>query len=216
MSEQRASGETAVGGASYDAETAAFVERFASDLVEAGMQRMAARVFACLLASPESALSATQLAERLQVSPAAISGAVRYLAQMALLGRERQPGSRRELYRLHHEVWFEAMTRREVLLDRWMGTIRTGIHAVGEESPAHRRLTETEEFLAYLRHEFADIFRRWRSRGSGVEGSPVEDAGEADPAGAAEEAGGGTAGNGSPETTEDAAGETGGKPGGRA
>src|SRR5690606_26239492 len=94
-------------GQEYGPETAAFVERFASDMTEAGMQRMAARVFACLMTAPGAVLSAAELAERLRVSPAAVSGAVRYLSQIHLVSRERQPGSRRELYRLHPDVWYE-------------------------------------------------------------------------------------------------------------
>ena len=47
------------------------------------MQRMPARVFAALLASDDGALTSAELGEQLQVSPAAVSGAVRYLAQVS-------------------------------------------------------------------------------------------------------------------------------------
>lgn len=86
----------------YDATASTFVERFAADMTEAGMQRMGARVFACLLASDDGALTSARLAERLRISPAAVSGAVRYLAQVRLVSREREPGSRRE-HRKSHE-----------------------------------------------------------------------------------------------------------------
>lgn len=69
----------------YAEKISPFVERFAADLTEAGMQRMASRVFACLLASEEGALTSAELSERLQASPAAISGAVRYLAQVNMI-----------------------------------------------------------------------------------------------------------------------------------
>ena len=62
--------------------TLRFVEDFALLLVDAGVPRMPARVFACVLADDAGALTAGELAERLQVSPAAISGAVRWLTQM--------------------------------------------------------------------------------------------------------------------------------------
>ena len=58
-----------------------FVEHFALLLDEAGVPRMPARVFAAILADDAGRLTAGELAERLQVSPAAISGAVRYLTQ---------------------------------------------------------------------------------------------------------------------------------------
>ncbi|GAA3092083.1 hypothetical protein GCM10020254_41410 [Streptomyces goshikiensis] len=51
-----------------------FVERFAAQLTEAGMQRMAARVFAQLLASDGGAMTSAELSEALRISPAAVSG----------------------------------------------------------------------------------------------------------------------------------------------
>lgn len=80
-------------------EVMTFVERFAAEVVKAGTQRMPARVFAALPASEEGALSSAEPGERLQVSPAAVSGAVRHLAQVGMLVREREPGSRRDRYR---------------------------------------------------------------------------------------------------------------------
>src|SRR5438067_1988526 len=86
-----------------------FVERFAAQLVDAGMPRMPSRVFACLLASETGVLTSAELGERLQISPAAVSGAVRYLSQVNMLSREREPGSRRDRYRVHSDQWYEAL-----------------------------------------------------------------------------------------------------------
>src|SRR5215469_5719087 len=72
-----------------------FVERFAAGLVEAGMPAMPARVFSALLATDSGRLTAAELATQLDASPAAISGAVRYLALVGMIGRERVPGPRR-------------------------------------------------------------------------------------------------------------------------
>jgi ABC-2 type transport system ATP-binding protein len=62
-----------------------FIEGFAAALADGGVPRMPARVFAALLATDSGRLTAAELGERLQVSPAAISGAVRYLTQVALV-----------------------------------------------------------------------------------------------------------------------------------
>lgn len=141
-----------------------FVERFAAELVEAGMQRMAARVFAALLASETGALSAAELSERLQASPAAVSGAVRYLAQVGLLTREREPGSRRERYRVHSDQWYETFTRRDQILTRWENTLRFGIDALGPDSAAGHRIAETAAFFDFLQKELVDMMDRWRER----------------------------------------------------
>jgi DNA-binding transcriptional regulator GbsR (MarR family) len=144
-----------------DEAVSAFVERFAGDLTEAGLQRMASRVFACLLASDSGALSSAELADRLQVSPAAISGAVRYLGQVHMVSRERLPGSRRERYRVHADIWYEAITNREAIISRWLNTLKTGVDAVGRETPAGQRLTETAAFFEFMRAESAFLMERW-------------------------------------------------------
>ncbi|UGY92726.1 GbsR/MarR family transcriptional regulator [Streptomyces gobiensis] len=159
----------------YDEAVSAFVERFAADLTEAGMQRMASRVFACLLASDSGALSSAELAERLQISPAAVSGAVRYLAQVHMVTRERVPGSRRERYRVHADVWYEALTNRDAVIGRWMSTFKAGIDALGPDTPAGHRLAETAEFFEFMRKELSSLMERWHQhrleqRGSSAPG----------------------------------------------
>ena len=143
---------------------ARFVERFGSVLEEGGVPRMPARVFAALLATDSGRLTAAELAERLQISPAAVSGAVRYLIQTSLIAREREPGSRRDVYRLHNDVWYEAIVNREPLLRRWQREIEQGVEAVGAGSPAGRRLAETAEFFAFLQAEMPALLERWRAQ----------------------------------------------------
>jgi DNA-binding transcriptional ArsR family regulator len=144
-------------------EVMTFVERFAAEMVEGGMQRMPARVFSALLASEEGALTSLELGEQLQVSPAAVSGAVRYLAQVGLLARERDPGSRRERYRLHDDHWYETFTRRDSMLIRWESILRSGVDSLGPDTGAGRRLAESAEFFQFLQKEFSGMMERWRA-----------------------------------------------------
>ncbi|GEC06320.1 MarR family transcriptional regulator [Streptomyces spinoverrucosus] len=140
-----------------------FVEHFAAQLVEAGMPRMPSRVFAALLASDAGALTSAELGEQLQISPAAVSGAVRYLAQVHMVSREREPGSRRERYRVHGDQWYEALTNREAVLKRWEDALRDGVDSLGADTPAGRRLAETLAFFEYLEGELASLMERWRA-----------------------------------------------------
>ena len=78
-------------------------------LDEGGVPRMPARVFAALLATDSGRLTAAELAEQLQISPAAVSGAVRYLIRSASSAASASPGSRRDVYRLHDDLWYEAI-----------------------------------------------------------------------------------------------------------
>ncbi|MFJ3663257.1 GbsR/MarR family transcriptional regulator [Streptomyces sp. NPDC090119] len=140
-----------------------FVERFAAQLVEAGMPRMPARVFAALLSSDTGTLTSAELGELLRISPAAVSGAVRYLSQVHLVSREREPGSRRERYRVHSDQWHEALTSREAIIKRWEDALRDGITSLGPETPAGRRLADTLEFFEFIEEDLAGIMERWRA-----------------------------------------------------
>ncbi|WP_406862232.1 MarR family transcriptional regulator [Streptomyces sp. HUAS MG47] len=144
-------------------EVARFVERFAAELTEAGMQRMAARVFAALLASESGSLTSAELAERLQISPAAVSGAIRYLTQVSMVGRERDPGTRRDRYVLHHELWYEAFTRRDQILIRWEKVLRDGSEILGTDTAAGARVAETAEFFEFVQKEMLGMLARWRA-----------------------------------------------------
>ena len=145
-------------------EVGRFIERFAGVLVEGGMPRMPARVFTALLASDSGRLTAAELAEALKVSPAAVSGAVRYLVQTQLVEREREPGSRRDVYRLGDDPWYEAVYRREALVSRWQRALSEGAAAVGEDTPAGHRLQDSASFFAFLAEELPGLLARWRER----------------------------------------------------
>jgi DNA-binding transcriptional regulator GbsR (MarR family) len=139
-----------------------FVERCALTLTEAGVPRMPARVFVALLVSDDGRRTAAELAEMLKVSPAAVSNAVRYLQQVRMAVREREPGERRDHYRLYNDTWYEAVTQREEMLRRWQEDMRDGIQAVGADTPAGRRLEETRRFYAFLLDEMPQLMERWR------------------------------------------------------
>jgi DNA-binding transcriptional regulator GbsR (MarR family) len=147
-------------------EVSRFIERFASVLVEGGMPRMPARAFAALLATDSGRLTAAELAEILQVSPAAISGAIRYLTQVSLITREREPGSRKDVYLLHDDQWYEAVVRREPLLNRWQRAVLDGIDAVGPDTLAGARLRDTADFFEFLATEMPALLTRWRQQRS--------------------------------------------------
>ncbi|MGX9887504.1 GbsR/MarR family transcriptional regulator [Streptomyces sp. NPDC002276] len=139
-----------------------FVESFAAQLVEAGMQRMPARVFAALLSSDDGAMTSAELGEQLRISPAGVSGAVRYLAQTHMVSREREPGSRRERYVVHGDQWYEALTNREALIKRWEGALREGVSSLGADTPAGRRMAETLAFFEFVEGEIVAMMERWR------------------------------------------------------
>ena len=140
-----------------------FVERFALTFSEAGVPRMPARVFVTLITSDGGRLTAAELAQKLRVSPAAVSNAVRYLQQVRLVEREREPGERRDHYRVHSDTWYENVMQRDELLVRWQEDLREGIRAVGPDTPAGKRLEENRQFYAFLHGELPRVMEKWRA-----------------------------------------------------
>ncbi len=157
-----------------DKALAGFVERFAAVLTQSGFPRMPARVFAALLATDSGRLTAAELAKLLRVSPAAISGAVRYLVQVNLASREAEPGSRREHYRVHSEVWYEAIARKDQVLDRCEQSLREGIDVVGRDTPAGARIAETLAFFEFLQRELPALMEKWRAQKATIRSSRIK------------------------------------------
>ncbi|MFJ6442779.1 GbsR/MarR family transcriptional regulator [Streptomyces sp. NPDC091649] len=153
--------ESRADGSDDEAAASRFVERFAAQLVQAGMPRMPSRVFAALLVSERGALTSAELGERLKISPAAVSGAVRYLAQVNMVSREREPGSRRERYRVQSEQWYNALLERDAILKNWQATMREGVDHFGLDTPQGRRINTSLEFFRFLDKEFGSLMQRW-------------------------------------------------------
>lgn len=145
----------------HDASLLRFIERFALDLTASGMSRMPARVFAGLMVTESGELTAAEIAEQLRISPASVSNAVRYLEQIGLIVRDREPGSRRDHYRVDHEIWHQVFSRRDDLLTSWAARMSEGIDLVGADSAAGERLAETRDFFEFLRDELARVTKRW-------------------------------------------------------
>jgi DNA-binding transcriptional regulator GbsR (MarR family) len=140
------------------------VERFGQTLEGAGMPRMAARVFAYVLAEDREAYTARELADGLQVSPAAISGAVGYLVRSRLLIKERAPGRRGDLFRVtERDVWSTIMAAQVPLVEHFVTAVDEAITILGDDGPGVRRMRETRDFFAFLEQDLAGLTERWRA-----------------------------------------------------
>jgi predicted transcriptional regulator len=146
-----------------------FVEDFASALIEMGVPRMPARIFSALLTSDPGRLTAAELADRLRASPAAVSGAVRYLIQVGLVRREGEPGSRRHYYRVPDNVWDEVIRIRDRLVTRWTGVLRQGVEILGAETPAGARVAESVRYFEFVGSELPLVIARWRESRAAVD-----------------------------------------------
>lgn len=141
---------------------AGFRERFAQIMVESGMPRMAARVYAALLVTESGRLSAAELADRLGVGASAISGAVKYLSQVRLVERGREPGARHDFFRIHEHTWSHFITQSDPVLVQVQAGADEGVALFGPDSPAGRRLEETSRFFAFIREEIKQSMAKWQ------------------------------------------------------
>ena len=138
-----------------------FIQRFASLLADAGMPRMPARIFVALLTADTSRLTAEELAGLLKVSPAAVSGGVRYLIQVGLVSRETEPGSRRHVYVMPDNVWHEVLRVRDGIMMRWADAMRGGAEVLGAGTPAGTRLAESAMYFEFVSKELPLLLDRW-------------------------------------------------------
>jgi DNA-binding transcriptional regulator GbsR (MarR family) len=144
-----------------------FVERISRFLADWGFPPMAARVLITMTVSEEDAVTAADLAEQLGVSPAAISGAVRFLTQMGMVRRDPVPGSRRDLYRMVSDDWWELTLTKGNLFKVMADMVEEGIAAVGPETRAGQTMTEMHDYFAFLNAELPLLVDKWRAqRGS--------------------------------------------------
>lgn len=131
-----------------------FEEAFTTVMMQSGMPKMMARVMVALLMTDAGSLTASELAERLQVSPATISKAIAFLDGQALLRRERD-ARRRERYVIDDGLWYQSMIASVQSLGRQVEVTRQGVGVLGPGTPAAVRLENIARFLDYVGESLA-------------------------------------------------------------
>jgi DNA-binding transcriptional regulator GbsR (MarR family) len=140
------------------------VERLGQTLEEVGIPRMPARVFAFILADDQEAYTAADLAGGLSVSPAAISGAVRYLTDTHLVVRERNPAGRGDLFRVRDgDIWGTIQAARRPLLDRIVEHVQEAVELLPPGSAGRARVEETRDYFTFVREDVQQLDQRWKA-----------------------------------------------------
>lgn len=138
-------------------------EQAAAMLAAAGMARMPARVMMALVGSPDEGYTAAELSDRLGVSAAAVSGAVRFLASMRLIQRVSRPGDRRDRYDLTDDAWSGMITANAPL---YAGLAAAMDRIADENADAPisvARAHEVADFLRYLAERMPSLADEWRA-----------------------------------------------------
>ncbi|MEV5509086.1 GbsR/MarR family transcriptional regulator [Streptomyces orinoci] len=126
-----------------------YEEVFTTVLMASGTPKMMARVLACLCISDTGSLTAAELVQRLQVSPASISKAVAFLESQGLIRRERDE-RRRERYIVDNDVWYQSMMASVHGTRSIAETARQGVGVLGRGTPAAERLENVARFLDFI------------------------------------------------------------------
>lgn len=140
-----------------------FVEDMGLVSERRGLPRIAGRVFALLLVTPD-ALSLEEIAQRLSVSRASVSTDARLLQRLGVIERTSRPGDRRDYYRIapdHHirsvEQALEAFAEMNRVLERAL--VDPPLDPVIEE-----RLREWLHVQMDVSATLRDRLEEWRAR----------------------------------------------------
>jgi DNA-binding transcriptional regulator GbsR (MarR family) len=133
-----------------DAEAVAeYEETLTTVLMASGLSKMTAGVLTCLFTTDAGSLTASELVQRLQVSPASISKAITFLEGQGLVRRERDEG-RRERYIADNDVWYQSTIASARSNDQLAETARQGVAILGPHTPAAARLENIARFLDFI------------------------------------------------------------------
>ncbi|MCQ8770943.1 helix-turn-helix domain-containing protein [Streptomyces telluris] len=126
-----------------------YEETFTTVLMGSGMPAMCSRVMACLTLTDTGSLTASELVQRLQVSPASISKAIAFLEGQAFVRRERDE-RRRERYVVDDDVWYQSMVAAARSIAQVVEIARQGVGVLGSDTPAANRLEGIARFLDFV------------------------------------------------------------------
>ncbi|MFF4491446.1 helix-turn-helix domain-containing protein [Streptomyces sp. NPDC001544] len=126
-----------------------YEEAFTTLLMQQGLPKMMSRVLVSLYTSDTGSLTASELVQRLQVSPASVSKAVAFLDGQGLIRRERDE-HRRERYVADNDVWYQGMIAAARSHAQLAETARQGVSVLGRDSPAAVRLENIARFVDFV------------------------------------------------------------------
>lgn len=142
-------------------------EQAAAMLTAAGMPRMPSRVLMALVGSPDGGYSAAELADRLGISPAAVSGAVRYLQSLRMIHRLSRPGDRIARYDLMEDGWHSMVTANAPVYEK-LGNYIDAIADENADAPASvARAREMGGFLRFLAGRMPQLIAEWEAQREG-------------------------------------------------
>jgi len=147
-----------------DEQRARFVERMGGALTSAGLARLPSRIFAALLVDEDGRMTAAEIGAALSVSPASVSGAVRYLDGVGMIRREREPGTRRDVFVVDDDAWRDTLLHADRVYAPMLAELDRALADLPADDPARRRLAISRAFMGFVLDEMGEMSRRWQER----------------------------------------------------
>jgi len=126
-----------------------YEEQFTTAMMLAGLPKMMSRVLVSLLITDSGSLTASELAQRLRVSPATISKSIAFLEGQTLVRRVRDE-RRRERYVIDDDLWYQSMLASARSLTQQVELARQGVGVLGAATPAGARMENIARFLDFV------------------------------------------------------------------
>lgn len=146
-----------------------YVEEVALFFEQAGLPRMAGRIFGWLLVCDPPHQTLDELAAAVRGSKASMSTMTRLLMQLKIAEKVRVPGARKDAWRIRHDAWTATMEDQARLVAMGRALADRGLELLGRRSPDVRaRLLGFREGYAWLEREMPRLLARWRRLHSGV------------------------------------------------
>lgn len=139
-------------------------EQAAAMMTTAGMPRMPARVMMAIVASPAGGYTAAELADRLGVSAAAVSGAVRYLQDAHFIRRLPTAGHRRDRYDLAPDGFHSVIIGNVPVYHRLADHVDDIGAEIADDEVSAQRAAQMSGFLRFMAERMPQLVAEWEAQ----------------------------------------------------
>nr|WP_228540086.1 MarR family transcriptional regulator [Nocardia sp. XZ_19_385] len=126
-----------------------------------GMSRSMARVLTCLFTADAGSLTASEVVQRLQISPPSVSKAIKALEIQGLVRRESDE-RRRVRYIVDDNVWYQATVDSARGMAQVAEITRQGVDVFGRGTPTATRLENMARFSDFISETILQAAARGR------------------------------------------------------
>lgn len=138
-----------------------YIEQSALLFEQAGMTRMAGRIFGYLLVCDEDAVSFDQIRKTLQASKGSISTNLKQLVNTGLIEQTTFPGDRKTYYRASQMHIGDIMSSRLNLMEKFVNLFSQARKLKTREDDVSEWLHESAGFYQWMEDRMEELMDRW-------------------------------------------------------